>query len=386
MARVELVTWHDVITHLVDWLGGNTSGEARRDAKRASLQALRELANCHNWTYYYTLGRLNTVEPYATGTIEYDHTGGAYERMVTITSGTWPTWAASGVLSIDDTLYEVYSRKSNTQLTLSTNSNPGADVAAGTSFTLFQDNFALPANFQSMGELIIASNARTLQPETPNSWLSRKRIWRGTGTPYSYCILGDPNYQNTIAIAFYPPPDQVYSLDYIYRRRPRPLKIEGEYTGKVSVTSGSNSVSGSGTAFTSGMVGSVIRLGTVGDIPTSREGNAPFTQERIVIAVASATTLTVDATWDDDATSVKYMISDPVDIDIGVMYSLLLRWAELTTGHARNKGDREMLMNFKREAEIRAREADSRNFKQESAGSSSVYPTRLADFPFSWNS
>lgn len=386
MARVELITWNDCIEHVVDWLGGNPTNEARRDAKRASMHALRTLANSHSWTYYYTVGKLATVEPYTTGTVAYDHTGGSFERLVTLTGGVWPTWAANGVLNINDVLYEVYSRQSNTQLTLSTNSNPGADVASGTSYTLFRDNFALPANFQAMGEMIIAANARSLMPEHPNSWLARKRIWRGTATPYSYTILGDPNYQNTISMALYPPPDQAYSIDYLYKRRPRQLKIDSETTGKISVAGGGLSVSGSGTAFTSSMVGSTIRVGDASNIPTARWGSHPFQEERIITAVASATSLTVDAAWDNTASSVKYIISDPMDIDVGTMLSLLLRGSELETGHARNKRDRDLLQGMYREALIMAREADSRNFKQEVVGRSTVYPTRLADFPYIGNS
>jgi hypothetical protein len=386
MARVELVTWQDLIEHLTDWMGGNPTSEARRDAKRASLSAVRDLANSHLWTYYYSKGRLVTSAPYSTGTVAYDHTGGAYERLLTLTDGTFPTWAAQGAVMIDDIVYEVYSYIDSTRLQLSTSSNPGADVDAGTSYTLFRDRYALPANFQAMGEMIIASFARTLQPEHPSSWLGRQRIWRGTATPHSYAIMGDPDYQNTLSMALYPPPDDAYSIDYMYKRRPRRLRIDSHDTGRVTVTSGSSAVTGVGTAFTSTMAGSVLRIGsTVNDVPTSRAGSYPFNQERIVTAVNSATSLTVDAAWDDSATLHKFMISDPVDVDTGAMLTALLRHAELETGHGRQKRDREELERTARQALLMAREADSRNFKEEAVGRASVWPTRLADFPFGGN-
>src|SRR5262245_36339930 len=127
-SRVELVTWNDVIEHLVDWMGANPTAEARRDAKRATLQALREVGDAHNWTYYYTLGRLATHAPSSQGTVVYSRTGAAYERMVTLTGSTWPAWAALGRLSIGQMNYEVASRKSDTVLTLSSTSCPGADI------------------------------------------------------------------------------------------------------------------------------------------------------------------------------------------------------------------------------------------------------------------
>jgi hypothetical protein len=385
MARVELVTWNDLIEHLTDWMGASPGAESRRDAKRASLTALREVANGHAWTYYYTRGRLNTAASYATGTVEYDHTGGAYERLVTLTDGTWPSWAALGTLMINNVTYEVYDRKSDTQITLSVNSNPGADVAAGSGFAIYRDQYPLPVNFQAMGELFIATEARLLGFEHPSTWLARQRVYRGTSIPSYYTVLGEGNYQNVLAIAFYPPPDQAYAIDYIYKRHPRPLKVDDYSTGTVAVGAGSQTVTGAGTAFTSSMVGSVIRLGDATHVPTSRAGSHPFAQERLVTGYASETSLTVDSGWDSAASGVKFRISDPVDVHTGSMLTAVLRKAELETGHARNKRDRGELERTYRDALIMAREADSRNFKEERAGGMRFWPYRLADMPFTGN-
>jgi hypothetical protein len=379
--RVELTTWDDVITHLVDWMGGNPGQEARRDARRASIHALRELGNAHNWTYYYAKGRLTTVAPYATGTIQYDHTGGAYERLVTLTGGLWPDWAASGTLDIGNVNYEVYARIDSTRLQLSTNSNPGADISTDTAFTIFRDTYPLPSNFQAMGELQIATQSRILHPEHPSTWLSRQRIWRGTATPFSYAILGDPNFQNTLAIGFYPPPDNLYSMDYLYKRRPRQLRLDAYSAGTVTATASQTTIAGSGTAFTSLMAGSVIRLGTRTAVPTARWGGSPAQEERVVISVDSDTALTVDYPWTNSYSAVKYLISDPVDVEVGSMLTALLRKAELETGHARNKRDREQLEQVYQRALIQAREADARNFKEERVGDNRIWPLRLRDFP-----
>jgi len=383
--RVELITWNDLIEHVTDFMGAQPSGEARRDAKRATLHGLRDIANCYNWAYYYSRGRINMNEPYSTGTVEYDHTGGAHERMLTLTDGTWPTWAALGYVNINDVVYEIATRQSSSIITLSVNSNPGEDVASGTSYTLFRDEYPLPCNFQSMGEVIIATFSRVLAFEHPNDWLARQRIWRGTACPHSYSIKGNPDYQNTLSMAVYPPPDDTYVIDYLYKRRPRPLKYDSYSTGTVSVSSGATAVVGSGTAFESGMVGSILRLGSTTQVPTSRWGSYPFSQERVITAVGSATACTVDAAWSASASAVKQMVSDPIDIDVGSMLTFLLRRSELNTGYARSRKDRGMLEQMCMQEEIRAREADSRNFKEEAMGRSGVWPTRLADFPFLGN-
>src|SRR5262245_52121399 len=221
--RVELVTFNDVIEHLIDWMGANPTAEARRDAKRATLQAMREVGDARNWAYYYTLGRFNTVAPYSTGTVSYDHTGGTYERQLTLDGGQWPAWAALGRTLIDDKVYEIAERKSDTILTLTSGSNPGEDIVGPSSFTIFRDQFPLQANCQSTGGMIIAAHSRVMTQEHPSNWISRQRVWRGMGCPVIYSMMGDPNYQNTIAIALYPPPDDEYALEYIYKRRPRPL-------------------------------------------------------------------------------------------------------------------------------------------------------------------
>jgi hypothetical protein len=382
MARVELITWSDLIEHLTDWMGANPSGEARRDAKRASLSALRAVANAHSWTYYYTRGRLNTVAAYSAGTVSYDQTGGAFERLVTLAGGTFPSWAALGTVQIENVTYEVAERKSDTQVTLSTNSNPGADIAGTSGWTIYRESYPLPTNFQSLGELYIATHARLLGFEHPSNWLARQRVYRGVSIPSSYTVLGEANYQNVLAIAFYPPPDLAYAVDYLYKRHPRPLRVEQETAGKVSVGVGSASVTGAGTAFSSRMVGSVIRIGDASDVPTARWGNSPAQDERVVTAVASATSLTVDSGWSVAANGVKYAISDPVDIHAPTMLTALLRRAELETGHARNKRDRgELEMAAQREL-VMAREADARNFKEERAGSPGLWPVRYADMPF----
>ena len=89
MARVNLFTYKDGVDHVLDFLGAAVSNEAKRDAKRAILAAYREFCAVRRWTYFMAQGRLVTVAPYSTGTITYTHTGGTYERQVTLATGTW---------------------------------------------------------------------------------------------------------------------------------------------------------------------------------------------------------------------------------------------------------------------------------------------------------
>ena len=146
-------SYHDVIDHLLDHFGGLEGGRNVKMAKRAILAAYRSLPTVYNWSYYYKRGRVASVAAYSTGTIAYDHTGGTYERQATLTSGTWPSWAARGILRINDIDYDVHERISDTVVTLSVNSNPGADVASSTTYTLSRDAYPLPFDFQSADQL-----------------------------------------------------------------------------------------------------------------------------------------------------------------------------------------------------------------------------------------
>lgn len=376
-----MTTWKDLIDHLVDWLGGNPGAEAHRDARRASLQGLRKLASAARWSYLYDRLRVNTVAPYSTGTVAYDHAGGAHERLLTLTSGTWPEWAAQGSVRIGEVSYEVAERKSDTLVTLSVNSNPGADVAS-TSYTLYRDTYPLPTDFTAAGPLIIVGHSTLLSYEVPTTWLERQRVLTGEALPATYCVRGDPNYQNALAISLFPPPDAAYQIDGVYERRPRDLKVEDYSAGTVSCTAGASTLTGSGTAWASKLVGTVIRLSaSAQNLPTAEWGSNPAQQERVVTAVNSATSITVDEVWDETQTAVKYRASDPVDVESGSMLNALLRACEFQLAMARRMPDRAQAeRDYEREL-ILAREADSRSFAAAAVGPNRPWPVRLADMP-----
>jgi hypothetical protein len=380
--RIEMVTWKDLVDHTIDYLGATPSAEARRDGRRATLEALRDLASAGEWTYYYDRFRLDIVGPYLTGTLSYDHTGGAYERLLTLVGGTWPSWAALGSIVLDNIPYEVDRRIDDTRITLTENANPGADATPG-AWTLYRDTYPLPCAFQAVGTIILIAHMLLLVPEHPNSWLDRQRIYRGVAMPRLYCIRGDPNFLNTLAISFFPAPDNTYQTDMIYRRRPRPMNIEEYTSGTVSSTQGSAVLTGSGTAWTSRLEGAVLRIGLDPKAAaTGRVGANPPLLERQVVSVDSATQLTLDDVAEDSLAGAKYVISDPADVETGAMYSALLRGCEAQIAKARRMTDRAQAEGEYSKALIRAREADARRFGEERAGEGRrPWPVRLRDMP-----
>lgn len=378
---MELLTYKDLVDHAIEYLGSSTDATSERTARNAVQSAYANLSNERRWTYFYQTGRVTTVAPYTTGTIAYDHTGGAYERVVTLASGTWPSWSANGALVIGTTVYQVAERKSDTEITLSVSSNPGEDVAAATTYTIYRDTYPLPCDFGSIAEVMNMGNSLCLQYVHPAEWLAPQRIYQGSAQPSRYTITGDPNLFGVLALRLYPFPDAAYALDFLYTRRPRALKVIGETTGTVTTASGSTTVSGSGTAFTSSMVGSIIRFANSTTIlPTGRSGDSPFEIERTVIAVASTTAMTIDSDPAQNLTGVKFVISDPVDVEPGAMANFLKREVERQVRIIKRM---KAMMDEERqhaEARILAFEGDSRNFDSRGPGGRG-YGWRMADMP-----
>lgn len=379
MATLNLWTYQDCLDHVIDWWGANVGADAQRDAKRAIQEAVREFASAARWSYYYSRGRVNTNASQVTGTIAYD----SASRQLTLTGATWPTWAPYGNVVLSNIVYKVASYVSSTILTLSVNSNPGADVAAGTTYTLYRDTYPLPIDFVSADAFLNASNYQTPWYVHPREWLSTQRIIHSPATPRYYTFMGDPNFTGAMAVRFSPPPDQAYAYDYIYQRRPRALTIPNYATGKVTIGTGTASVSGAGSAWTSNHAGCVLRIASDGvTAPTGLVGSNPYAVERIVTAVSSGTALTVDNSVSSTFTSCLYYLSDPLDVEPGTMLNTFLRCLEWQAALTRKQKDRVTdAQKAWRDSLIQAREADSRTFAPRSPGMDTSYRPRLAYMP-----
>lgn len=376
-----LYTFKDLIDHLVDYVGDNATAQAVRDAKRAALDAYRDMPAWHDWSYYVGRLRIITQAPQTTGTVQYKHSSGAFPRQVILTGATWPSWASLGQLVIGSVPCKVAAVIDSTDLQLDIGSNPGADYPAGTTYTLCQSTYQLPCDFIGATQFLDLKRGVPLTYEPPVSWLSRQRVYQGPAAPYTYTYVTDPNSFGALAVAFFPIPDGAYPLDTIYKRRPRPVVIDQYSAGTVSVGGNSPTVSGSGTAWTSAMVGSVLRLSANGtDVPTGADGANRAAQENVITAVASATSLTVDASVPLTYSGVKYMISDPVDVEDGAMMTVLLRSCESHSSIARIMKNQDAAQKAFIDALIRAKESDRRHLGHRIPGAA---PTvlRLRDFP-----
>lgn len=371
----------DAVEHAFDYLGGTPDEQAQRDCRRCVQQAYRALADARAWGYLVAQGRINTSAPYATGTISYTHTGGTSEREVVLAGGTWPTWAGPGChLRVGDVTYAALERMSATRLTLTEALNPGADVAAGTSYTLYRDVYELPEDFVAQDTAIFEGNFGGLCYSDATSWLWEQRYTESSGTPRYYAITGDALFPGRLVLRLSPYPDAAKSVDFIYHRRPRVLTTEAYATGTATAAADSTTVTGSGTAWTAAMAGSVLRLGTATRPPTSPIGAYPAAVETRIVEVVGAAELRVEDAPAAAHAEVRYIISDPIDVQES-MRNALLRGVEKHLHIARSIKDKPDAFQAYDFALREALAADSRSVQARAMGGASPRRMLKKDMP-----
>lgn len=358
MAEKLIWTFQDFVEILL------TQGELSRDARSlkmarvAAVNAYQEVCKCYRWNYFIDRRTLASAADQTTGTIAYDHTGGTYEREVTLSDATWPANVEFGKITIGNNTYSIDERKSSTVITLPASSNPGADVAASTEYTWYRSAYPLPIDFKELLQIWDSTNTRPLELVSAGDLQDYDRYWNAApSTPLVANVRNQREYFGSLQIEFAPPPDSVIVYDYMYTRRPRDLKIEKYATGTVSVSQDSTSVSGSGTTFPAGCEGSIIRFSADStNEPTNVMGSFDATDnlmayQRTIVTRTSATALVLDEAIPEALSGVKYTISDPLDIE-PTMFTAVLREAEYQFSQMIRESV-SMVQNRKREA-IRA--------------------------------
>jgi hypothetical protein len=177
----------------------------------------------HDWSFLKVTAQLTTTEPYSTGTVT------VVDGVVTGSGTTFPSWAASGYITVDNGSYSVNTRDSSTQLTLN---DLTVDADAGSTYELVQTEYELPDNFgQIMGPF----------EYEPGSGIGYKitevgegviRYYRGqpsalqTGRPLHFGLqpmTTDGTESSHWAWLPWPIPDAVYVLNYRFRIHPDKL-------------------------------------------------------------------------------------------------------------------------------------------------------------------
>jgi hypothetical protein len=196
----------------------NASGtEADLLASQAVDDALEMISLARTWPYYHgdTAGmpaRINLQAVYSTGTIAVAN-GSA---TVALTTGTWPTWAASGELLISGVWCPILTRDSNSQVTLRSTWNGTAQTAA--TYTLAEFSYTLPTDLQRLDAILDDKNRpwRSRPVSLATLQMQKSAITFGQTTPSLHAVAKDKLW-------VWPYPSAATLLNVLYYRRPAKL-------------------------------------------------------------------------------------------------------------------------------------------------------------------
>ena len=379
----EVVTYQDAVEHVVDAFDLSTSARGFRHAKRAVLEAYREVASSHRWAYLNRNIVVITSAPITTGTITYTHS----TRTVTFTSGVVPADAEQWRIRIEGATYEIESgTESSTSVVLTENGNPGANVSSGTSYTLLRSTYNLPISVRKISQIFDETGNVRLSLYSEDEVHYQSMAQGTTGTPARVSVRGTGDYYSTSQLVFGPAPSAARKYSVTCLVDPRPLKTYKYNTGTLDCLAGAVAVSGNGTVFASSHVGALIRTHNDStNAPTAKygglDGDYPYAYQRVISAVGGTIALTIDAAFDASQalSGEKYVISDPVDIDTSSMLNWFYRNCEFHYSRLNSREDRDEREAAAQRALSLARAADGRTLERSSAlgGGNGMLPSHL---------
>lgn len=341
MAAPFLMTYRDAIDDVIDLAGGMPQEADQRMVRKVVQDAYRDVGSDRRWRCFQTHDRITLDAAYTTGTVVYDHTGGSVERELTLATGTWPDWARYGRIKITgyDPIYKISEREGDDIVQLDTNFNPGADIDDATGYTLFRSVYHLPADLVSLEEIHDENGQWSTGYIEPGEWLRRERGSLRAGRPFAWTVIGAPDNLAQMAICTHGYPSVATTLDFLYTRRGRPLKLDGykfhSSVGGYYPSGRISDVTGTAVTFTdftpdSTMIGAVLRWGHSGtsDAPRGLSDYLAYPVQHVVTAQDGVSKLTVDSSVHPGTQGVHFTLSDPIDFPeylIGV-FKIAMQW------------------------------------------------------------
>lgn len=329
-----MLTYFDLVEHLITSSFGGPQDAEQRDIRTAVQRAYDEVTKIRDWAWYSQHGRVNVTGVYNTGTVSYS----ASTRALTLTGGTWPTWAPYGHVKIGARIAKVASRTSGTVLVLDSQVTFPEDLTAQ-AYSLYRSTYPLPDDFRNMDEPTDELNWWSGLYLSPDQAMKIERISNSTGAPFHWTFLRD-DLAGGWVIKFVGYPTGVETIDFTYRRTARRLKYSGhEAVARAgTITASGVSVTGTNTTIPADAAGSILRVGDAADHPQTLAGLKPYAGEVEITARASDTAFTVAESI--TVSGVKYLLTDPVDIAPHMqncMYSACEYWLARIRNQAADK-------------------------------------------------
>lgn len=326
-------TYQDVVEHLLDIFDLDGSERNYRQCRRAIDETYRELPQRARWVYFDKRYTIQSSAPYSTGTISFDLTGGTYERQLTLSGGTWPSWSKSGTVLVNSLFCEVQERISDTVLILEDQTAPKADFSAQT-YSIRRGQYDLPEDCRRVMRVYNQEDQCNVPIIQIDHTRDMNLVDNTTSSPWTASIHGSSETYNRQSVHFSPVPSEAEHFDVWYEANPRSLRYFRESKG--TVTNSSTTLTFSEAICEAGMVGSMIRFSSsTTQEPTSTigvrsEGSLynPYFHEARVTRYASTSSLVIDTAPGTTLTGVKFVISDPIEIRQPSMWTAFLRGCE----------------------------------------------------------
>jgi hypothetical protein len=212
-----IATYASLVERVGHYLFGTRDGftaDQTKDILDCIRDGLHRVYSAHDWSFFRPVVDVSTVAPYSTGTIT------VASGVVTLTGGTFPSWAANGtLLRVDNKIYSVSTRDSNTQITLA---GVSLTIATASSYLLATSIIDMGPTFES-----VANDREITYHPTPDFWyppiqnrhdsLIRKLDQTNPeiDRPVFYSVRTvefDPTVGSRRVLVMYPTPDSAYLL------------------------------------------------------------------------------------------------------------------------------------------------------------------------------
>lgn len=361
---VEQVDWNNVFTFydivqrllLRNGLSGSSSDVTR--LRVAVDDAYRELPTLHKWRFYNRKLMLRTDASVSITSCTYDHTGGTYERQLTITSAqVWPATAQYGEVQMGDATYQIERRISDTVVTLTTELNPGAD-GNFTSVAWCRSAYVWPVPIREVREMWRATSLVRLQPASQLEVPRIQKVLRKPGTPLRYALLPSRDRFGSTDVVLIPAPSESEIYEATVTVRPIALRNYEVSGSDAAITSSSTTVTCSGASFSQKLVGTLFRLSPNSSLPRGNHQDdvtrEDYVSQAFVRRVISATQLELTEAASETATGRGYSISDVLDVEpatmLNVIEALAMERFAMNADHAKLAESKELTRQALRQA------------------------------------
>lgn len=313
----EIFVLGDLLERLFSRTGEVRSSSRTSAMIRAVQDTLRQLPSKHDWSYYQRVIRFVTTAPIAP-TCNYDFTGGASERLLTITSAhAFPADAEEGEVYFEGVAYRVEKRISSTQVTLRSDSCPLADFTAK-EVLWARSSYPLPRRIARVHSLTCRDDGIIpLYYLSPQDFYTAQTLdWGSIGGPSRFTIKAISATGET-GVVLSPAPEGAKTYEANVTVSPSIPTVAGVKGSDGAIASGSNVFNSATGQFTDRLLGAMLRIGIDAEYPVGDAFSHSF--QAFVVRVVSSTQLELSEISPSAVSDAAFYISSPIDVDSDTM-------------------------------------------------------------------